>query len=1059
MKKFLAYLLVIVLTVSLGFAVFYLVNDNEVISLSTTSLYKDAGSTFELALDIKKENSYTKIDVMSSDENVIAIEKEEINIGKGIAKATFVAKTGGVARVNFQTNNSKFRNLYCDITIGDGSKENPFYISTPAQLSRIGKTLDAGEENPYTLSSCYEIVANLDMSEVGEKWEPIGNEANPFTGTINGNGYTIYNLNVIDSVSNNIGLISNIGIGGSVSNVKFDNVKIVSGSATENIGCVAGVNNGNIERIEVKNLIVENNYEAVNIGGIAGQNLSQINTVSTVNARISRCSAVIDFHGGMSGDTKLNVKGVIGGITAQNIGGTVINCYTKGSAKLGEFVSTYGGIVGHNEYLQNTGLATGYSEDLGARIKDCYTIVVTGYTLTDPSQNIGALIGENIDNDVNSIIGLYYSDTCVDATIFGVGQALNDEVNVITRLTNDKMKDLSNYLSYVEQVPYVDAGVVKYKDGNNIYWNTQVWSVQGNVNDGYPALNYSAMEVNDNFPTMGGEILTGTPAQLNQMLLNDLSGSFIISQDYDFTGYDWIPVGTKDRPFQGSIEAAFNSTEGRYYKITGLHTADVVENNEAGLFGAIGENASVKNIVLENVNISNSNYIVAGAIVARNGWNNGRGGSVQNCTVINGTVSAKNYVGGIAGINDGTIQGCTVIGQNYVVGDVVTQEASLTISATSNEKIWVGGITGQNNSNIYGDPQNYSSVKGLVAIKSEDKVTKANLGGIAGQNDGDIKYVKLSINTSYNKNNFGVISNAAGANLGGVAGTSTGTISNAGVSARVLGNESSNTFAGGIVGNLIANNETDVTAHNIQDSVVYDSNISANKVGGIVGYLTTEYSQSYDINNEYIEKWYAEQLTIDNDTYNTNLKVAVFGVAVEDSVVLDGDETGGFAHTINRGVVYNCYTKAQLKGSGNAGLVFTIKFNSSNKTGGLISRCYAIVNLKAGSDNYYVSSSNVHAESNIKKRTAGFIDNYYYAVGSDHNGKEPTYNGGIIIGFGNLFTSDEDTISLRKRDMSTLEKSSTWKSFLSDDPVTGDLSIWNVVGGSLPSLPNAEINK
>ena len=54
MKKFIVYLLVIILTVSLGFAIFYLVRDNEVISISSASIYKDAGDSF--TLDINHTN-------------------------------------------------------------------------------------------------------------------------------------------------------------------------------------------------------------------------------------------------------------------------------------------------------------------------------------------------------------------------------------------------------------------------------------------------------------------------------------------------------------------------------------------------------------------------------------------------------------------------------------------------------------------------------------------------------------------------------------------------------------------------------------------------------------------------------------------------------------------------------------------------------------------------------------------------------------------------------------------------------------------------------------------
>ena len=128
MKKFIVYLLVIVMAVSLGFAVFYLVKDDEVISISSASIYTDVNKEF--AIDIKHENkkSYTTIDISSSNEDVVKHDKDN---------NTFKALAGGVARINFRTNNVKFRNLWCDVIVGDGTENN---------LGVIGNVLPAVEQ-------------------------------------------------------------------------------------------------------------------------------------------------------------------------------------------------------------------------------------------------------------------------------------------------------------------------------------------------------------------------------------------------------------------------------------------------------------------------------------------------------------------------------------------------------------------------------------------------------------------------------------------------------------------------------------------------------------------------------------------------------------------------------------------------------------------------------------------------------------------------------------------------------------------------------------------------
>ena len=97
MKKFIVYLLVIVLTVSLGFAVFFLVRDDEVISISASSMYVDKGQNFTIDITHNNKKSYTDVTISTSNEEVVSYD-EKTN--------QFTAHNGGQARINFKTNNS-----------------------------------------------------------------------------------------------------------------------------------------------------------------------------------------------------------------------------------------------------------------------------------------------------------------------------------------------------------------------------------------------------------------------------------------------------------------------------------------------------------------------------------------------------------------------------------------------------------------------------------------------------------------------------------------------------------------------------------------------------------------------------------------------------------------------------------------------------------------------------------------------------------------------------------------------------------------------------------------
>lgn len=71
---------------------------------------------------------------------------------------------------------------------GTGVRPTPWIICSPAQLAAIGT-------NPQTLDGDYVLAANLDLGSSPYKpWEPIGSDSEPFTGRLDGAGYSISNI-------------------------------------------------------------------------------------------------------------------------------------------------------------------------------------------------------------------------------------------------------------------------------------------------------------------------------------------------------------------------------------------------------------------------------------------------------------------------------------------------------------------------------------------------------------------------------------------------------------------------------------------------------------------------------------------------------------------------------------------------------------------------------------------------------------------------------------------------------------------------------------------------
>ena len=140
-----------------------------------------------------------------------------------------------------------------------------------------------------------------------------------------------------------------------------------------------------------------------------------------------------------------------------------------------------------------------------------------------------------------------------------------------------------------------------------------------------------------------------------------------LTADIDLTGKNWTPIGTDyDNSYKGTFD-------GGGHTITGL---TFTTNDEyVGLFGWLNRAGTVKNVVMEGVQIT-SNQIYGGSIggVVGYSW-----GTIENCSV-SGSISGTVYVGGVVGAQiGGSITGCS---------------SSATVKGT----VDVGGVAGQTNS-------------------------------------------------------------------------------------------------------------------------------------------------------------------------------------------------------------------------------------------------------------------------------------------------------------------------------------------------------------------------
>ena len=175
-----------------------------------------------------------------------------------------------------------------------------------------------------------------------------------------------------------------------------------------------------------------------------------------------------------------------------------------------------------------------------------------------------------------------------------------------------------------------------------------------------------------------------------------------LDKNIDLTGKDWTPIGTDyDNSYKGTFD-------GGGHTITGL--TFTTNDKYVGLFGYLNRAGTVKNVVMEGVQIT-SNQIYGGSIggVVGYSW-----GTIENCSV-SGSVSGTVYVGGVVGAQiDGSITGCS---------------SSATVKGT----VDVGGVAGQTNSSA---TLTACYAMGNVIIEI-DPVKNISGGGLVGFNGGN----------------------------------------------------------------------------------------------------------------------------------------------------------------------------------------------------------------------------------------------------------------------------------------------------------------------------------
>ena len=239
---------------------------------------------------------------------------------------------------------------------GTGTAEDPYRISRPEELVWFAGQVNGGESG-----SCAVLTADISLG--GMTWTPMGSEAAPYTGSFDGNGFTVSDFSVSGGKAQ--------GFFGACENAQLSNITIKS-AVVEGNGSVGGIV-GYARGGSITGCVNGADLRSTNVGcgGIVGvcEGVTITNCVN--NGSILKGSYQ---NGGIAGraidsliDRCINNGSISnadhsGGIAAYNVRGTVSNCLNTGS------ISTTGGF-----YCYTAGIVANNTEP-GSVVKNCLNL-------------------------------------------------------------------------------------------------------------------------------------------------------------------------------------------------------------------------------------------------------------------------------------------------------------------------------------------------------------------------------------------------------------------------------------------------------------------------------------------------------------------------------------------------------------------------------------------------------------------------------------------------------------------------------------------------------------
>ncbi len=917
MKKFLIFLVAIVVVVTLGVTTYYFMRSDEVINFSTLEIYCNVGDTLylnkDLGYSVTKQSSKTTYNYNAGGSDVTSV------ISYSESDGYYTANKGGTVELVITTSNNDYPKFTIQVHVGAGTSENPYYITKYAQLAMIGNSTS------YTLGGCYKLMNDITLSS---SFVPIGYTENEgtyslsaFTGEFDGNGYTIYGLNLDNSSNSSIsyaGLFAKVS-GASVHDLTISKAKITG--SYDYAGALAGYAAGStITRVQVKDATISNSADAGVTGGLVG-------IVTT-----SSSSVTLSYATGSITTSSTGSAYVIGGLAGTISEASVNATYADVSITAGGSSTSLGGFAGKFVIGTTTGsIQQSYSVSTSSNSSFASFIgVIDSSSVNTSDYNVLSYLVGNYSIGTGNVVNTY-SDSVFTSEI-------------ITSTTDWTKSNQGYYL--ISQCSSRDA----FAETTPIFYKTSGTASA----TGWSQVAWSNLSTDGTLPTLN--MTTNAIASVSSAYLNRNLADVTVSQTTDLTSEVTGTAGTyafnaKEYTLSSDLtltcgtdytpRALIGATfDGAGYTITIKNLTPTTYDNETylGLFTLV-ENSAIKNlnIVIESF-ASSTSATYAGGLAGKIISSNNSTSEITNVTVTYQSVTlygTYTYAGGLAGYVEGaTLGGTSVTGYNtnctttyigglvgylksssvdsatYSYGDTpttgtATVSVSSTISTTSitsgAEALYIGGVAGYN----YSSSIINAGVTSTITTASLTDDLSQYVGGVAGYSNGSIKSCSITPTITVNGSNVYV---------GGVTGNNAGTISTVTLASggyiQVGGSTGTVTLTGVKVGGVSA-----VNSNVIEKAYVYLSSLGFSSSEKItVSEASVSVGGLVVTNSGSISKSIAGSNIYGTTVAGAVVEMTEYASASVDQVLIADYENGGIsASTIKgyanaAGIVYNFAT-------------------------------------------------------------------------------------------------------------------------------------------------------